>query len=84
MEFNETTAKLALAKLKEKHGTFKCPYCHQESEFNIEETEFQVLGYPTVDGRFIGDTVNAISVVVNICPHCGFVANFSLNSLGLA
>lgn len=83
MEFNETTAKLALAKLKERHGKFKCPYCHSESEFNIETNEFQVLGYNTVEEEFVGDEINYIPVVVNICPHCGFVAKFALNALGV-
>lgn len=74
---NEAKLKLAEHKFKQACGTFKCPLCHQESELDLSDGEYQILSYDIDEGRVKHpESAKFIPVALHECPHCGFVAHF--------
>ena len=76
---DESKMKLAAVKIKQACGSYKCPVCQHESELDLSAGEFQTIGYD-IDENGVAESGEAriIPVAVHVCPHCGFVAHFSL------
>lgn len=63
-----------------KIGKIKCPICNTDYPKALPLEKFQSVALSYDDNKVIG---NGMPSVITICPHCGYIMQFSSLKIGV-